>query len=159
MYNKYLRKKEEIVYPYNSDLPDCILCDLDGTLALFGDKNPYDRDFENDKVNDKVEFIFRNFMLYNSNTSKPIKIILSGRSEKFRNVTNNWLDQSNIICEYLYMRKEGDNRKDVIVKEEMFNEYIRGKYNPILVFDDRDSVVKYWRSLGLTCFQVNDGNF
>jgi hypothetical protein len=36
---------------YVLGLPDAIICDLDGTLALFGDRNPYDRDFENDKPN------------------------------------------------------------------------------------------------------------
>ena len=31
--------------------------------------------------------------------------------------------------------------------------------NPILVVDDRDKVVKMWRSLQLPCFQVNEGSF
>ena len=159
MYNKYLRKKENIVYPYDSNLPDCVICDLDGTLALFGDENPYERDFENDKINDKVLFTFRNFMLYGSQVSIPVKIILSGRSDKFKEVTDKWLDYNNVVRDYLHMRNEGDTRKDVIVKEEMFNNYIRGKFNPILVLDDRQAVVDLWRSLGLTCFQVSWGNF
>ena len=37
--------------------------------------------------------------------------------------------------------------------------HINGKYNVLGVFDDRDQVVSVWRSLGLTCFQVNWGNF
>lgn len=28
-----------------------------------------------------------------------------------------------------------------------------------IVFDDRNSVVKMWRLLGLTCFQVAEGDF
>jgi hypothetical protein len=29
----------------------------------------------------------------------------------------------------------------------------------VAVFDDRDQVVRMWRSLGLTVFQVAEGNF
>jgi predicted kinase len=162
MYNRYLRKKEEIVYSYNSDLPDCILVDLDGTLALFGNKNPYDRDFENDELNTKVRDIIRSYINYRIE-KMPSKnfhyIIISGRSEKFRKVTDFWLNKYHLCPTFLLMRKEGDNRKDVIVKEEMFNAYIRGKLNPLFVIDDRNSVVSFWRSLGLTVFQVNDGDF
>jgi hypothetical protein len=32
-------------------------------------------------------------------------------------------------------------------------------YNVLLVLDDRFSVVSKWRELGLTCFQVNAGDF
>ena len=29
----------------------------------------------------------------------------------------------------------------------------------LLVLDDRDQVAKMWRDMGLTCFQVNYGDF
>jgi len=29
----------------------------------------------------------------------------------------------------------------------------------VAVFDDRDRVVKMWRDVGVTCFQVADGEF
>ena len=151
MYNQYLRPKIK-EYTHNPNLNDCIICDLDGTLALFGDKNPYDRDFENDIVNESVEYILRKY------TDTPI-IIVSGRSDIFREVTGRWLENHGIKYDLLYMRKEGDSRKDCIIKREIFELYIRDKYNPILVLDDRDSTVKLWRDLGLTCFQVKDGDF
>ena len=59
----------------------------------------------------------------------------------------------------LYMRKQGDNREDSIVKEEMYLNEIKPKYNVDLVIDDRDQVVKMWRKIGLTCWQVANGNF
>jgi len=46
-----------------------------------------------------------------------------------------------------------------VVKAEIFDREIRGNWNVEGVFDDRKSVVQFWRSLGLTCFQVADGDF
>jgi hypothetical protein len=57
------------------------------------------------------------------------------------------------------MREYGDQRKDSIVKAEIFDQEIRGRYHVVAVFDDRDQVVRMWRSLGLTVFQVAEGNF
>jgi hypothetical protein len=57
------------------------------------------------------------------------------------------------------MRKEGDNRKDCIVKEEMFRAHMLPHYYTMLAVDDRDQVVRLWRDLGLTVLQVADGNF
>jgi hypothetical protein len=57
------------------------------------------------------------------------------------------------------MRTDGDDRNDGIIKTEIFDKYIRNIYNVIAVFDDRDSVVKAWRNIGLLCLQVNYGDF
>ena len=57
------------------------------------------------------------------------------------------------------MRKEGDNRPDEVVKEEIFNENIRGNYSVRFVLDDRSKVVDMWRQLGLKCLQVAEGDF
>lgn len=59
----------------------------------------------------------------------------------------------------LYMRAEGDHRPDWVVKKELFLNEICKKYDVKLVIDDRQQVVDMWRSLGLTCFQVAEGNF
>jgi hypothetical protein len=57
------------------------------------------------------------------------------------------------------MRKTGDSRKDSVVKDELYQEYVAGKYNVFLVLDDRSSVVEFWRSKGFPCWQVNPGDF
>jgi hypothetical protein len=57
------------------------------------------------------------------------------------------------------MRDKGNNEKDSIVKRNMFEKYIRGKYFIEYVLDDRNQVVEMWRSMGLTCLQVADGDF
>jgi hypothetical protein len=51
------------------------------------------------------------------------------------------------------------NRKDAIMKEELYRQHIEGKYNIKFVLDDRQQVVDMWRGLGLTVFQVDEGDF
>ena len=58
------------------------------------------------------------------------------------------------------MRRRDDSRKDSVVKRELFDAHIRGRYFVELVLDDRDQVVSLWRrDLGLTCLQVDYGDF
>ena len=43
--------------------------------------------------------------------------------------------------------------------DEIFENDIRPYYNIDYVLDDRNQVVEMWRSIGLTCLQVAEGNF
>ena len=45
------------------------------------------------------------------------------------------------------------------MKEEIYQQHIAGQYNVKFVLDDRQQVVDMWRSLGLTVFQVDEGDF
>ena len=56
----------------------------------------------------------------------------------------------------LVMRKDDDNRHDAEVKSEIFDTYIRGKYNVAFILDDRPKIVRMWKSLGLPVFNVGD---
>lgn len=161
-YEKYLAPKIEPYKP-DSNLPHAIICDLDGTLALFGDKNPYERDFINDRLNEAVDLIIRNYMAHNvvDNLNRNL-IIFSGRSDRFKDETKQWLNKYWITPSIFEMRTEAEEKaqiKDVKVKERMFESFIRGKYNIDFVLDDRNQVVELWRKLGLTCLQVADGDF
>lgn len=58
------------------------------------------------------------------------------------------------------MRKTQDNRKDSIIKTEIYQEFIKEHYFVEFVLDDRNQVVDTWRKdLKLPCFQVNYGDF
>lgn len=157
-YNQFLKPKAPEI-KYDPNLPDAIICDIDGTLALFGDASPYDRDFLKDEVNEPVKSIL------NSNTGgmETRTILVSGRKDKFRKQTEEWLSINKIPYDELFMRKtapEGQQEpKDVIVKQEIYEQNIRGKYNVLFVLDDRNQVVDFWRSQGLTCLQVAEGDF
>ena len=152
MYNQFIAPPRAPKPIYNPDLPDAVLCDLDGTIALIGDRSPYDAaKCELDLVNEPVRSILQN-------SGKAI-VFVSGREDKFKPQTLAWLAKHNITFDGLYMRQSGDSRKDSIVKREIYDEFILNKYNVAFVLDDRDQVVRVWRDLGLTCLQVDYGDF
>jgi len=86
-------------------------------------------------------------------------IYLSGREDSCRGMTRQWMDKYRCPLGPLFMRETGDHRPDYIIKAELFDAYIRGEYNVLLVLDDRNQVVNMWRHMGLTCLQVADGDF
>lgn len=155
MYNKYLALPEIVPYTPNAALAKAIICDLDGTLALHVDRSPYDYNKCNtDKVNTPIA------NLLNIYASQDYRILyVSGREDSARNMTSEWIMSNNLPDSLLFMRCAGDHRKDYIIKLEIFNQFIRNYYNVDFVLDDRDQVVKMWRELGLTCLQVNYGDF
>lgn len=153
---KQNRPPEPALIPSNPDLYDAIIVDLDGTLALFGNKNPYERDFINDTLNESVA----NLLLMIKEGVHPVSVIIfSGRKVEFEEQTADWLDRNGVEYDELHMRPSGDVRKDFVVKQEMYEQFVKGKYNVKFVLDDRNQVVELWRSLGLPCFQVARGDF
>lgn len=132
------------------DIQKAIICDLDGTLAVLG-RDPYDATNAHlDTLNLPVAKVLS---LYDGKI-----ILVSGRESKYRAQTEKWLATHNICYDALFMRKTRDYRKDFVIKKEIYDQEIKGKYEIEFVLDDRDQVVKMWREMGLSCFQVY-GNF
>lgn len=158
MYKQHILKNERGPHYKEQDrsLPPAILCDLDGTLAIIKDRSPFDgKSCGSDELNEPIAEILRTYRA-NGNAI----IFMSGRNEEARQVTMDWLAKHNIEYDGLNMRLDGDNRKDSIIKKELFEKYIQGKYFVRFVLDDRDQVVDTWRlDLGLPCLQVNYGDF
>lgn len=154
-------KRQSVNKPI-SGLPFAILCDLDGTLALFTNRGPFETaKCESDAVSRPVAEILRSMRDMYLSDGLPLRIILmSGREDKFRPNTVRWLVKHDIFFDALYMRATGDKRKDAIVKRELFDANIANKYNVLFVLDDRNQVVRMWRDdLNLVVLQVADGNF
>lgn len=131
------------------------LFDIDGTLASMSDRSPFDwpKVADDDPRPQVIETA-------RAHAKAGYKIIvMSGRDGSCRNETIGWLDLYDIPFDDLFMRPEGDMRKDNIVKQELFDQHIRFNYNVIAVYDDRDQVVQMWRAMGVDCFQVAPGNF
>lgn len=133
-----------------------IICDIDGTLAIKGDRGIFDyAKCELDALNAPVALVIDAMV-----ETYGLDIVLcSGREDSCREETIRWLDKNSIKYTALHMRRTKDNRKDAIVKKEIYEEAIKPNYDIMLVLDDRNQVVEMWRSLGLTCFQVAEGNF
>lgn len=146
---------EWTTYEPDHTTPTAYLVDIDGTVALKGDRDIYDGSKAHlDAVNHHVVNVVR-ALHYEQNRI----IYMSGRSDEHRYVTEKWLIENELPCDGLHMRKAGDHRKDSTVKHELFDQHIRNQFDVLGVFDDRNQVVEMWRAIGLTVFQVADGNF
>lgn len=155
MYNQYLRPVPDS-HIHDPELPDAIIVDLDGTLAIIGDRSPYDAtNCHLDTANTEI----RRYMDMWWDKGNRSIILMSGRQEKDCQPTLQWLRDHDISFSELYMRATGDTRNDAIVKRELFEKNVAGKFNIEVVIDDRKRVVEMWRSLGLQCWQVAEGDF
>lgn len=139
---------------WDVNLPDAYIVDIDGTLADHeGIRSPYDTSrYHLDTAHDDVCKLVLDL------ASMGYRILfVSGRDAAFREVTSQWIyANTGVRAEHLFMRPEGDKRNDAIVKYELYNENIRGKYDVVGVFDDRGRVLRMWRAIGLTTFAVGD---
>lgn len=136
--------------PEHCDGDWAVLCDLDGTLAIIPSwANKYDRDCRQDILCLPVRHVID--ML----TPQNRIIFMSGRDEKYRAFTEEWLSMHDIGYNALFMRPAGDKRGDQFVKADLFREHVLGKYNVRFVLDDRPKVVRMWRhDFGLKVLQV-----
>lgn len=158
MYNRYLAPPSVPKVEYDENKEECIIVDVDGTLAHIDESNPrdvYDASrASEDLLDDTVSVIAG--MFYNHGYKV---IILTGRNAEHREVTEQWLADNGIEYDELYTRLPGDNRKDSIIKEELYRTHVEPRFNVKFVLDDRNQVVDMWRSIGLKCLQVAEGNF
>lgn len=136
-------------------LPPAIIVDVDGTLANHeGARSPYDAskvhlDGPHPDIINIVNLLARNYFV----------IIMTGRDGSAYRATYQWLMDNHVEFDKLYIRAEGDTRKDSIIKRELFDEHVRGQYNVEYVIDDRLQVIYMWRALGLRVLDVSGGTF
>lgn len=136
-------------------LKDCIVCDLDGTIANNEhravhlrqkpkDWDSYKKGMDKDKPIHQVISIIEKFR------DTPT-IMATGREESHRTITEDWLYEHVFDAEDGYrdyekmlMRKSGDYRPDTVIKKEMLDK-IKEDYNILFWIDDRPSVIKMLR--------------
>ena len=141
--------------------PPAIICDLDGTLAL----KHKDRTWYDASTCDKDDINMPVLEILSALHSTHHIIFCSGRENKDREPTLAFIKKClpSLIENHdfsLFMRETKDSRKDSIVKHEIYDVCIKDRYEILFVIDDRTQVVRMWRdALGLTCFQVAEGNF
>lgn len=173
---KIMNRKLPIAVVTN-DKPSCLIVDIDGTLADMNGRYPFDIT----TVYDDVPRLHVVTAVTSLKLGLPILDILvfSGRSDASRDDTIRWLtDKCGFfvdngtdfyekypdiynedffratygIAVELHMRPHGDSRSDVIIKREMFESTVTGRYNVFAVFDDRPSVVRMWAEMNLPVF-------
>ena len=137
-----------------------VLFDVDGTLAdiehrrHFLEEEPRNwTEFFHRMVHDKPNHPVVNLYQTIWASEKYTCVIVTGRPEGYREVTEQWLAGNNIYFNKLMMRPEDDRRPDYVIKQEMLYELLENGAHIELIVDDRKSVVDMWRSNGLTCLQ------
>jgi predicted kinase len=151
---KQMIERAEHKYIEDEDLPHCIICDIDGTLSNSSHRRIFNSTYDEimeDKIIEQVRDLVNH---YYKDIERDI-FIFSGRSEDDRKVTEDWLNRNYVYYNKLVMRQSGDIRQDTIVKKEMFEEHIRGKYYCEFVVDDRPCVLEMYQNLGVFTLNVN----
>ena len=142
------------------------LFDIDGTLAdcshrlhhITGENKDWDA-FYKDCANDNpIEPVLE--MLLDLESAGATVYYVTGRPVKYMAETIKWLETyTGGRVKALWMRPNGDHRPDYVVKKELYETEIKPYADIDGVFEDRKQCVDMWRSLGLTCYQVADGNY
>lgn len=132
--------------------------DLDGTLCdcrhrlhhVTGAKRDWDAFFvgiPDDPVVEPVHAVLKAL-------SRDHNILLTtGRPERCRFDTVEWLDSHAVPYDRLYMRADDDARPDHVVKTQILEGIHADGFEPFLAIDDRQSVVDLWRERGIVTLQ------
>lgn len=152
---KYYKPIKFSALKQDENLPNAVICDIDGTLASLNGRDPYDIErASEDTLNVNVALVLKSL----SDAGMKV-IMLSGRRAETREQTVRFLNDNipSIPVEKLFLRSDSDRRPDTTFKKEVFVNEIMDRYNVRVVIEDRPKVVRMWRyELGLTVFQVDD---
>ena len=146
----------ELKFKDGGKLKQAIIVDVDGTIALRNGRGPFEWDkLENDLPNlPVIEIVSR------LSSAGLFVVLVTGREQRFYDRTVKWIQRFLNFPFELHCRDNFDNRRDVIVKEEIYKKHIEGVFEVVAVFDDRERVVQMWRdTIGLMCLQVAPGKF
>ena len=161
---------ERYMLDWDASKRKAIIVDIDGTLALRNNRNPFDYE---KACGDTPDFRMCRIIksLIESDENYEV-FFLTGREDigHCRRITSEWINDHVYPKQghngflpkdnwTLLMRSEGDHRPDEVVKKEIWEEKIKPWYDVVAVFDDRDRVVKMWREVGLLCLQPYYGDF
>lgn len=134
----------------NPAQPHAMIVDLDGTLAHFNGRGPYEWDkVSTDTLDEQVAKIVRRQAVTHS------IVIVTGRSDVCYCDTYAWLVDNEIPFDALYMRADGDYRPDYIVKREILENDVCPAYEVIKAIDNSTRICNMYRGAGLSVMQVN----
>lgn len=141
---------------------EAVIFDMDGTLAdlthrlwhIIGYPKNYDAFFDAVEQDMPITPMIRLTEIIDK--ARITILLVSGRPERSRKGTENWLDKHNVPYQELYMRPDGDFRKDSIVKSQILDHILSEGYDILFTVDDRPSVVAMWRERGITCLHCRE---
>lgn len=75
-------------------------------------------------------------------------IVLTARMARYRMLTRRWLNSWDIPFDILRTRRDGDFRKDAVVKREILAS-LRRDFDIVRAYDDNPAVIEVWQSEGI----------
>lgn len=149
-----------------TDSQKVVLFDIDGTLADIGhrrasltksppDWKAFNAEMGSDTPNANIVSLYK--ALWNARSYELI--LVTGRNERSRALTEQWLTWNEIPFSRLLMRADSDFRADHAIKEELLNLLLSEGKQIAFTVDDRQQVVDMWRRRGITCLQCDVGDF
>jgi len=154
------------------DIPTVIF-DIDGTLADITHRvhlaqakkfNDFFDAMADDVPNGPIVALLNGILNAGSLDTYLQVIYCTGRPEKYRNVTQQFIDDVQVYsrdCPLLMRPNKQRSVPDYKVKQDMLVGILEhvSKENILYAVDDRQQVVDMWRSNGITCLQCAVGNF
>jgi len=142
--------------------------DIDGTLAdcshrlhfIEGEKKDWDAFFAACDMDTPISDVIEVARTLGNLGSGASIIYCTGRPERVREKTASWLRSHRLpFSDQIVMRRDGDHRPDTQAKRELMDKILADGDTIAGVFEDRPSVVRVWREMGLTVFQMTDKEF
>jgi hypothetical protein len=143
-----------------------IIVDLDGTLYNSVGRSHLAKaglwdDFHSQSVFDQPNYDVLELVQLLSKDHTMLGI--TGRNERFRNITNAWLTRWSVPLDDLLMRPDGNYHPDTEVKLSLLHRWL-GKNNRTMreiwfAMEDRDKMVDAWRNANIPCYQVRAGEY
>lgn len=138
----------------NPSLPSALIVDLDQTLCLLGDRDPYNASTcEEDELHRIMADTLRSLQRWHSDYRT---IIVTGRPEKHRPETRRFLAFHDIDYDLLYMRDNDDWTSGAFYKWGVFQKHLKPHYRVCAAFDDDPVVCRMWTQLGIPTFQIHN---
>ena len=136
------------------ELPEAEIFDVDGTLCdVRGIRHyviPPSRDFHRFHV--ASQFCPPNHDVADRARQAKIEgrvvIVLTARMARYRMLTRRWLNAWDIPFDVLRTRKDGDFRKDAVIKREILADLRRG-FTIVRAHDDNPAVIEVWQDEGI----------
>lgn len=82
-----------------------------------------------------------------------VNLVFTGRMERHRALSIAWLGRHRVPYAHMWMRHEGDYRKDFVVKKQMFDDASQ-TYDIVHAWDDRPDIIDLWHFLNVPCTVV-----
>jgi len=155
---------------FGDDEPEvfgALICDLDNTLANCDHRIHHASAREWDEFHSKLmdDPVYEDVAMIIANLPVNIKLIaVTGRNERYRQLTLDWLAKNSLQFDEILMRPDGNYIPDHELKPKMLIDFFDGdielaKQQVICILDDRDKVVSAYRELGFPCWQVRSEKY